>query len=498
MSTNQGSGDQGWPGQSNNLPPAGGPPQWGQQPGAMPQGQPSAAPQSQPSAPGYPPQGGAGHGQPSAAEYGQQQAPGYGQQPQPGYGQQPQPGYGQQPPQPGYGQQQPASGYTQQPGYGQQFGGGGYGSGGQPPYGGGGQGGSGGSKNRLIVIASAVLGLALIAGIAIYVFTRKDDKADPTPTSSQSQTTNQPTKPTSKAPNPDPTSAPPTSQDPSPTPTVKPNGGTGTYSSVLAKLKKDGFECTDEANPNIKSVVCSHYADSPIMLVALSGDDQDTLGRVSLDIQSTTRAAIARAMSDYLISAFAGDDAAAIKAVIAKGTNEQYADGDGDGYYYRGDKEGSVVMARDDWPASNVTAEPVKVSKQAVQKFAADNKYTCKATNSLKETCTLTSGTTNLTLRMRFQDTSTSNYLLALDLYAKGTNAASLKSVFLKHQAGLNGLLGDQGKQVAKTANESPSNGLTRYVSGAMLDYYPPSSGNTHNAGQYLRPPCWMDRLSYC
>ena len=83
---------------------------------------------------------------------------------------------------------------------------------------------------------------------------------------------------------------------------------------MLAKLKKDGFECTDEANPNIKSVVCSHYADSPIMLVALSGDDQDTLGRVSLDIQSTTRAAIARAMSDYLISAFAGDDAAALAA----------------------------------------------------------------------------------------------------------------------------------------------------------------------------------------
>ncbi|MER8157320.1 hypothetical protein [Streptomyces sp. NPDC094472] len=120
-----------------------------QAPGQPPQ-TPPPPPAAPPAPPQTPPQGAGGYGYP--------EQPGAGQQP---YGQ---PQYGQQP----YGQSQ----FGQQP-YGQQYG--------QPPQpqfpgspGPGGPGGSGQSKQRMAIIVSAVVAVALIIGGGIW-FATKDD-----------------------------------------------------------------------------------------------------------------------------------------------------------------------------------------------------------------------------------------------------------------------------------------------------------------------------------
>ncbi|MFD7504509.1 hypothetical protein [Streptomyces sp. NPDC059850] len=136
-----------------NQPPQGGfgapqEPSYGypQQPPVPPPPPPGPPPQPPQTPPQTPPQGAGGYGYPSPyqQQHGQQQ---FGQQ------------YGQQP----YGQQQ--YGYPPQPQYP-----------GGPGHGG--PGGSGRSKQRMAVIVSAVVAVALIIGGGIWFATSGDDKSD--------------------------------------------------------------------------------------------------------------------------------------------------------------------------------------------------------------------------------------------------------------------------------------------------------------------------------
>lgn len=501
MSNNQGpQNGQGWPSQGH------GPDQPWNQGGA-----PGGAPMSQPSAPSWGGQPSAGWGPGSASAPQSASAPGDSWPPQ-GQPSAPQwagsaasanvpPQYGQSGPaqgQPGYGQNQPGQygnqgqyGHPGHPnqGYGNQ------GQAGQAPYGGGGNGmppgqsfagGQGGQspnrRNLIIILVSAVLGLALIVGITVWAMNRKDEGTTGTT----------PTSPASSS----------QEQSPSPTPSPSPDAkgpGNGKYSTVLARLKKEGFLCTDENNSGFKSTICSHYDSSPIMLAYVGGTEDDKLGRVALQVQDSTRTSQARPLSDFLIKEFAGEDMSAIKSDISTGSRSNYSSGSGKGYYYRGADNGSVVMALDSWPGEQAKPQYIDISREALGKFTSAQKYTCSKSGPLSTICTRKVGAVTLTLRHQVRDDATQDKLFGLDVISRGADQAATAKVLNAEVAAVNKLLGGQGAALQNAVVNSPSNGLTRYVSGVLIDYFPVGgSGATKQGSQNLRPSCWTDKLSFC
>ncbi|WP_427894174.1 PT domain-containing protein [Kribbella sp. GL6] len=197
-------------GGQGGQPPYGGQP--GQQPGYGQQPPQQQPPQQQPlqqQPPQQPGQQQPGYGQP-------QQQPGQYQQ-QPGYGgqYQQQPGQQQyQQPQQGYPGQQP---YQQQgfPGQ-QQYGGPqGY-SGQQPPR-------RGGNSKTLLIAGGAFAVVAIIGVILALVFKGGNDQADPTPTTSTSAPTANPTDGPTGEPTASPTDGP--TGEPTANPTTQPSTG---------------------------------------------------------------------------------------------------------------------------------------------------------------------------------------------------------------------------------------------------------------------------------
>jgi len=367
--------------------------------------------------------------------------------------------------------------------------------GGQPPA---------GKKKSPLPWAAGAVGLALVVAVGAYAINQRDDKVTGTPPStSVTQPSTVPTSASNPASSSGPASSQPVSSSAPPssaaTSTVKDTEkapGPGTLQSVMTELDKHGFTCTDETGQDFTSRLCTQFEKSPSMFVYVAAHRDGSLGRLSLSVESSSKPATSKALSDFLIAQFAAPgDVARVKTAIAASTGSKYVESGTDTIEFRGLKNGSVVMYAPDFAAN---AEPARlaISGEKVQAALKAKGYACRKESSRVTDCKKTAG--GVLAEARFAD---DDGIAFINVTAEGTAAAAVKSTLTAEMKNVFGPLpGGLAAKTQKTvASANQTSGSITFVDGFLHDYYPVAAqSGKQRGGFYVRSSCWQDLNTNC
>lgn len=347
-------------------------------------------------------------------------------------------------------------------------------------------------RSPLVPILIGVLVLALTLG-GIWVATRKDKPAaDPSTTAPSASTT---------APSTETSSSEPSASESETSEVGEVAPGPGNVNGVLAHLKEQGFRCIKEEQTLIASHVCTRYDESPAMFVYVGGTPSGKLGRIGLDVQSSRSVNVAKALSAWLINQFVTPaDVSKVQQVIASGTPNKYAEGNGTGYEYMGANDGSIVMYADNFPKERPEQPAFNVPVENIRKVALSRKMLCVPDGSAI-TCTRAVGAQTIKWRVRAYRSTDAERAASIGVVVEGKGKVpETQKILVGETQALFGGDPEVLKQMMAQIPGAPEEGFTHHVGGLMFDYVPAYAqvDGAIFGSVFLRAPCWSGQNGWC